>query len=198
MDLVLGTTNEGKIKEIKTLLRNLKINFLSLAEIGFTKEIEEDGNSYRRNAVKKALEICRYCHLPVLAEDSGLEVEYLKGAPGIYSARLAPTDEERNKKILSLLKGVPANKRTAYFISVVALALPDQRVITKKGTCRGIIAFEPRGSGGFGFDPIFIIPAYRKTLGELGEEIKNKISHRARALEKMKLALERLIKKDGA
>lgn len=193
MDLVIGTYNSGKIKEIKILLQNLDINFLSLKDVKISKKIDENGDSYKKNAIKKAVEICELCDKMVLAEDSGLEVDFLDGKPGIYSARLASNDEKRNNKILELLKEIPFEKRKARFISVIALAQPDKKIITRTGICQGFIATEPRGIHGFGFDPIFIVPKYNKTLGELGSEIKNKISHRAQSLKKIKIVLEKIL-----
>ncbi|MFH1613119.1 MAG: RdgB/HAM1 family non-canonical purine NTP pyrophosphatase [bacterium] len=193
MNLVIGTYNFGKIKEIENLLQNLDINFFSLKDVNVNKKIDENGNSYKENAIKKALEICKLCNKTVLAEDSGLEVDFLNGEPGIYSARLASDDEKRNNKILEFLKKVPFEKRKARFVSVVALAQPNKKVITRTGICKGFIATEIQGTHGFGFDPIFIIPKYNKSFGELGSEIKNKISHRAQSLMKIKIVLEKIL-----
>ncbi|MCL6634892.1 MAG: XTP/dITP diphosphatase [Peptococcaceae bacterium] len=185
MKLVLATNNRGKIREISEMLAPHGIEIVSLDEFPGLGEIEEDGETFEENAVKKALAICEQTGLTALADDSGLEVDYLDGAPGVRSARFAgekKNDEANNRKLLELLNGVPPEQRTARFRCVAAIAVPGGRVYTAEGACEGLIAFEPRGSGGFGYDPLFFLPGYGKTFAELDLETKNKISHRGRAL----------------
>lgn len=185
MRLVLATKNRGKIREISELLAPLEIEILTLDDFPEIGEIEEDGDSFRENAVKKASAVCEKTGLITLADDSGLEVDYLDGAPGVISSRFAGEerdDEANNKKLLELMSGVPAKQRAARFRCVMAVAVPDGWVYTTEGTCEGVIAEEPRGEGGFGYDPLFYLPEYGKTFAELDLETKNKISHRARAL----------------
>ena len=197
VEVVIASRNYNKIKEIKEILirltsagsasagsEGLDIKFLSLKDFPSLPEIEEDGNSFSENALKKARETVKYTGKLTLAEDSGIEVDYLKGAPGILSARFASTDRKRNLKLLKLLEGVPVSKRKARFRSCVALAKPGGWTRVVEGSCRGRISFKPRGNYGFGYDPIFIVPKYNKTFGELGYPLKNRISHRARALQK--------------
>ncbi|MCD5390281.1 RdgB/HAM1 family non-canonical purine NTP pyrophosphatase [candidate division NPL-UPA2 bacterium] len=193
VEVVIASRNYNKVREIKEILTRLtsagsgglNIKLLSLKSFPGLPKIEEDGNSFRENALKKAQEIAKWTGKLTLAEDSGIEVDYLKGAPGIFSARFAPTDRKRNLKLLKLLEGVPASKRKARFRSCVALVNPQGQAKVVEGSCRGRISFKPRGSYGFGYDSIFIVPKYNKTFGELGYPLKNKISHRARAIQKM-------------
>lgn len=185
MRLVLATKNRGKIREISELLAPLEIEILTLDDFPEIGEIKEDGDSFRENAVKKASAVCEQTGLITLADDSGLEVDYLDGAPGVISSRFAGEerdDEANNKKLLELMSGVPAKQRAARFRCVMAVAVPDGWVYTTEGACEGVIAEEPRGEGGFGYDPLFYLPEYGKTFAELDLETKNKISHRARAL----------------
>lgn len=150
-------------------------------------EVEEDGATFEQNAVKKARFAAAATCLWALADDSGLEVDYLGGAPGVFSARFAGRggdDRANNEKLLRLLEGVPLERRTARFRCVVAVASPGGEVYTAEGTCAGVIAFAPRGSGGFGYDPLFYVPHLGKTFAELEPEVKNAVSHRAKALEK--------------
>jgi XTP/dITP diphosphohydrolase len=196
VEVVVASRNRHKVREIKKILKGLKIKFLSLENFPGLPEVEEDGNSFKENALKKAREIARLTGKLTLAEDSGIEVDYLKGAPGILSARFAPTDKKRNLKLLKLLEGVPASKRRAGFRSSVALVNPRGWKKVVEGSCRGRISFKQRGNQGFGYDPLFIVPRYKKTFGELGYPLKNKLSHRARALEKARKILENLLAKD--
>ena len=199
IDLVVATKNRNKVEEIRELLKDLPVKVISLEEGGWSKqEIVEDGKSFRENAIKKAYTVAKITGKLTLADDSGLEVDALDGQPGIYSARFAGedvTDRENNLKLLRLLKDVTKEGRTAQFRCVIAIAQDPEKVEVVEGTCRGIIGFEEQGNSGFGYDPLFIYPDYNKTFAELGPEIKNKISHRARALEKAKLILERIILK---
>ncbi len=157
----------------------------------------ETGSSFAENAAAKAEEVARLTQLPALADDSGLEVAALAGRPGIYSARYAldrtapkaPTDEDNWRKLLEELRDVPEDKRQARFVCEIALALPDGRLLTARGECAGLIATAPRGTEGFGYDPVFYVPEYGATMAELGPLVKNQISHRARALAAFKQIL---------
>lgn len=185
MKLVLATNNKGKLREMSEILAPHGIEVVSLDEFKDIGDIEEDGDTFRENAIKKAAVTCEQTGLMALADDSGLEVDFLDGAPGVHSARFAgeeKDDDANNKKLLELLAGVPEERRTARFRCVIAVAVPGGWVYTAEGTCEGVIAGELRGDGGFGYDPLFYLPEYGKTFGELEPETKNKISHRARAL----------------
>ncbi|NLO89087.1 MAG: XTP/dITP diphosphatase [Clostridia bacterium] len=191
--LVIASRNKGKISELKELLRGQNFEILSLDDLPHIPEIEETGNSFKENALIKARITAQKTGFLTLADDSGLEVDALDGSPGIYSSRFAgpeKDDEANNKKLLSLLEGVPTEKRTARFRCVVAAVDPQGIEITTEGVCEGRIGFEPRGSYGFGYDPIFIVEEYGLTMAELKPEIKNKISHRAKALAKMATILK--------
>ena len=185
MKLVLATRNRGKIKEIQDILKDLHLEILSCWDFQDLPHITEDGETFRENAIKKAESVSRQTGFPSLADDSGLEIEALRGKPGIYSSRFAGpegNDTQNVEKVLRLMRNVPMDQRQARFRCVMALALPHEVTQTVEGRCDGLIALEPKGSTGFGYDPIFIIPAYGKTFAELGEGVKNKISHRAQAL----------------
>jgi len=189
IDLVIATRNKKKLREIRELLADLDFNVLSIGDFDEIPEVEEDGDTFEKNARKKAVEVARVTGRLTLADDSGLEIDYLGGRPGVHSARFAgenATDEDRNEKALKLLKGVPEPERAARFRCAIAIASPDEQVEIVLGTCEGEIASEPRGSAGFGYDPLFIVPEYGKTYAELGQEKKNQISHRALALKKAK------------
>ena len=199
MKLVLATRNKGKIAEIKEILADFQaIELLSLADFPDLPKIEETGTTFKENAILKAKTIAKLTGYLTLADDSGLTVEYLNGAPGVYSARYAgenATDAENNAKLLKALEGVPWEKRKAAFVCVIALCWPQGECYTCEGRCEGIIALEPKGNYGFGYDPLFYVPAYGKTMAELGPEIKNQISHRAMALKGLKPLLEKILKK---
>ena len=187
MEIVVATKNKGKIKEIKEVLKGIDAEILSIDEIGLEIEVEEDGRTYSENAAKKAVEVAKRTRKTALADDSGLEIDALNGKPGINSSRFAGVDaddRERNLKILEMMKDVPHEKRGARFRCVIAIAEPNGKSYTCEGVCEGEIAESIRGDKGFGYDPIFIIPEYGKTFGELGPEVKDKISHRAKALKK--------------
>ncbi|MCK4261620.1 RdgB/HAM1 family non-canonical purine NTP pyrophosphatase [bacterium] len=192
VEVVIASRNYNKIREVKEILKGLDIKFLSLKNFADFPKTEEDGNTFNENALKKAREMAKWTGRLTLAEDSGIEVDCLGGAPGVLSARFASTDRKRNLKLLKLLEGVPLSKRKARFRSAVALANPKGWTRVVGGSCRGRISFKPRGNSGFGYDPIFIIPKYNKTFGELGYPLKNKLSHRARALQKTRKILESL------
>jgi XTP/dITP diphosphohydrolase len=186
LKVVLATRNEGKVREIADILSPHGFEVVSLREFGEIGEIAEDGSTFKENAMIKATVVAEHTGLPALADDSGLEVDALDGAPGIFSSRFAgeeKDDQANNRKLLDLLSGTPVEQRTARFQCVVAIAEPDGWVHISEGTCEGVIAHEPCGQGGFGYDPLFYVPAYDKTFAELNPAIKNKISHRAKALE---------------
>ena len=185
MKMVLATKNKNKLKEVSEFLAPHGIEVVSLLEFPDLPEIEEYGETFKENAIIKATEACMFTGLMALADDSGLEVDCLEGLPGVYSSRFAGEDKDdaaNNKKLLELLEGVPAEQRAARFKCVMALATTECFVYTAEGACEGVIAEQPRGEGGFGYDPLFYLPEYGKTFAELDLEIKNKISHRARAL----------------
>lgn len=196
--IVVATTNRGKLREIEEFLAPLGLSVASLAEYPGFPEIEEDGASFEENAVKKAKLTAAFTGEIALADDSGLEVDYLGGAPGVRSARFAgepKNDAANNAKLLELLAGVPWEKRTARFRCVIAVATPDGEIATAEGTAEGYILTSPRGSGGFGYDPLFYFPEYGKTFAELPPEVKNQVSHRGRALAKIKEILAELLQK---
>ena len=185
LEILLATYNLGKVKEIKDILNNPKIKILTMKDFPNLPEVEEDGKTYQENAFKKASKISKYTGKICLADDSGLEIDYLKGEPGIYSSRWGNRDEERINKVLKLLENVSKNKRNAKFVCVVVLVFPDGKIYMVKEECKGSIAFNPKGKHGFGYDPIFLVTEYDKTFAELGDKIKNQISHRAKAMRKM-------------
>ncbi len=192
-ELIVATNNKGKLEEIKAILKDFSFRIRGLSEIGFEGDIEENGTTFLENSLIKAKTIANLYGKYVLADDSGLEVAYLGGKPGVFSARFAgnnATDEENNKKLLRELEGVPRENRKAAFRCVMSLASPDGRWVASVGSCRGEITFEPRGTHGFGYDPIFFIPQLNKTMAEIPLEVKNTLSHRAKALERMKSLIE--------
>jgi XTP/dITP diphosphohydrolase len=184
MKLVIATHNAGKKREYDHLLKGLGLEMSSLDDLGIEQDVEETGTTFAENALVKARFYCRISGLPTLADDSGLEVDALHGAPGVYSARYAgedASDEDRYRLLLAHLAQVPQEKRTARFRCVIAIVWPDGRECTVEGACEGTIAHEPKGQNGFGYDPVFFVPAYGATMAELSPGIKNAISHRARA-----------------
>jgi len=193
----MATRNAGKIRELEALLADSGVRLLSLADFPHLPEIPEEGATFAENAAAKALAVARLTGHPALADDSGLMVDALGGAPGVFSARYAkartaprpPTDADNWGKLLDELKNVPWNERGAHFVCELALATPDGRLLTARGECAGVIAMEPQGDTGFGYDPVFWVPEYAATMAQLGPEIKNKISHRARALAAFKTLL---------
>lgn len=189
---VVATKNKGKLKEIAEILKGLSYEVVSMEDVGVSNDIEEYGSTFEENALIKAREVAALTGEMVMADDSGLEVDYLNGAPGIYSARYAgegATDTDRNQKLLGELENVPQEKRTARFVSAIAVVFPDGRNFIVRGTCDGIIGLEPWGDHGFGYDPLFFMPEYGMTVAEMEPALKNKVSHRANALQQM---LERL------
>ena len=186
--LLLGTRNPGKVKEIRSILEDSGWSFSSLREFENVESPEENGETYSDNAIVKARFYAVATRLHALADDSGLEVEALAGAPGVFSARYAgenASDTERRKLLLSELAKTGNKDRRARFVSVVAIASPEGTILNlSEGICEGIITSVPRGTGGFGYDPLFIPDGYNQTFAELPENVKNSISHRARALMK--------------
>ena len=181
------------MKEIREILGRPGLTILSQKEAGITSDAEENGTTFEANALIKARAVAAQTDALVLADDSGLEIDYLNGEPGVYSARYMGEDTPytiKNQKILDLLAGVPEDKRTARFVCVIAAVLPDGREFTTKGTIEGIIGYESRGEGGFGYDPIFFVPEFGCSTAELTMEQKNKISHRGKALRAMKEVLK--------
>ncbi|MFA9466146.1 MAG: XTP/dITP diphosphatase [Velocimicrobium sp.] len=190
--LIFATTNEGKMKEIRMILAELDYEIVSLNELNLDITIDENGTTFEENAIIKAKTIMQKTNELVIADDSGLEIDYLEKAPGVYSARYMgehTSYEKKNQHILNLLKEVPKDKRTARFVSVIACAFPNGKICTTRGTMEGLIGYEVEGKNGFGYDPIFVVPEYGCTTAELSPQIKNTISHRGKALEKMKCIL---------
>ena len=188
MDLVIATSNQHKLKEFKAILKGFPLTILSLKDFPDIPAVVEDGKSFYENALKKALTVARHTDKITVADDSGIEVDALDGKPGVYSARFAgedATDEANNTKLLKELEGVSSDKRGACFTCVLVIAQPDGETAFVEGACRGTIIHEARGEYGFGYDPLFLVPEYDKTFSEITPEEKNKISHRARALEKL-------------
>ncbi|MBI5695100.1 MAG: XTP/dITP diphosphatase [Nitrospirae bacterium] len=192
MKLVLATTNKGKLKEITALLSGLGVEVKGLSDFPGCPEVVEDGKTFRENALKKAREVAAFTGLPALADDSGLEVDALDGAPGVYSARFSGKDADdgkNNRKLLKLLKDTPQAGRGCRFVCVLAFAGPPGSGIREKvlrGEVKGRVAHEPRGPHGFGYDPLFYYHPARKTFAEMGPEAKNRVSHRGRALKKFR------------
>jgi XTP/dITP diphosphohydrolase len=196
--LVLGTRNRKKREEIVEILSDLGLEFGDLTQWPDLPEVEEDGTTFEQNARKKASEVARALRQWVLGEDSGLVVPALNGRPGVYSARYAGRqgdDAANNARLLAELAPLPDSSRAAYYVCTAALADPngDVQAITE-GRCHGVITREPRGTGGFGYDPLFLIPEYHRTFGELSPRVKHALSHRARALSKLRPALRRLVR----
>jgi XTP/dITP diphosphohydrolase len=190
--LLLATNNTGKVKEYRSLLEGIQFDLATPKELGITTAVEETGDTYRENAQLKACVLAAQSGLLTLADDSGIEVDALHGAPGVISARYAgenASDSERVSFLLAKLKDVPQEERMARFYCVIAVAHPDGKVYFCEGECKGMITFEPSGANGFGYDPIFYLPEYGKTMAELPADVKNRISHRARAAQKAKLLL---------
>lgn len=194
--IIFATGNQGKMHEIRQILGDMDLEVVSMKEAGIDIDIVEDGTTFEENAIIKAKAVAAYTDAIVLADDSGLEIEYLNNEPGIYSARYMGADTPysvKNQNFIDRLKGVPDEKRTARFVCVIAAAMPDGEIFTTKGVIEGRIAEEEKGENGFGFDPIFYVPEYGCTTAQLSEEQKNAISHRGKALEAMKEELRKRI-----
>lgn len=199
IELVLATRNEHKTREIREILGGLPVRILNLEEAGSFPEVVEDGRSFEENAVKKAMTIARASGMISMADDSGLVVDALDGQPGVFSARFAglhATDAENNAKLLALLDGIGLPERKARFICCVAICDPRGQCTTVQGSCEGHIALQASGSGGFGYDPLFVPNGHSQSFAELPAEVKNAISHRGRALLQVRQALEELITVD--
>ena len=202
LKILVATTNPGKLKEISEML-DFDIEWLSLADFPNAKEVHEDGETFAENARKKALGYAKQTGLWTLADDSGLVIDALDGAPGVKSARFSGEndknrgllDHKNMQKVLKLLENVPAEKRTARFVCCLCLASPQEVLIETKGKVEGIIAGKEAGSSGFGYDPIFFVPSLNKTVAQLQSVEKNKISHRGQAVQKLRPLLEDLLKK---
>lgn len=194
--IVVATRNTGKVREIAELLIDLPYRFINLLDMPEIPEVVEDGDTFEANAVKKAVETARAAGMWALADDSGLEVDALGGRPGVYSARFSgenATDESNRQLLLELLKDIPLDRRSARFVCVIAIASPKGDVRTVRGNCEGRISFAPRGSSGFGYDPLFEVPEFSwMTFAEIEEFQKNSISHRGRALQAAKEILKDL------
>lgn len=199
MKIVFATGNAGKMREIRAILADLNMEIFSMKEVGVVAEAEENGTTFMENAVIKAKDIAgKVEEAIVMADDSGLVVDALNGEPGIYSARYMGEDTSyriKNANIISRLDGVPVEKRTARFACAIAAVMPDGTVLTTEGAIEGYIGYEERGEGGFGYDPIFMVPELGCSTAELTDEEKNAISHRGRALEAMKVKLQEVLRK---
>lgn len=192
--VIFATKNKGKIREIQAVLGD-SYEVITMEEAGINTDIDETGTTFEENAAIKAETVRDLCGEIVLADDSGLEIDYLNGEPGIYSARYMGHDTSydiKNKNLIDRLEGVPDEKRTARFVCAVAAAFPDKPTIVVRGTMEGIIGHEIKGENGFGYDPIFFLPEYGMTSAELSPEEKNKISHRGKALRAIKEKLEEM------
>lgn len=195
--IIFATGNEDKMREIRMILGDMDAEILSMKEAGITADIVEDGASFEENARIKACAVARNTDAIVLADDSGLEIDYLNGEPGIYSARYMGEDTSyhiKNKNLIDRLSGVPEEKRTARFVCAIAAVFPDGTCLTTRGVMEGRIGYSESGSNGFGYDPIFILPEYGCTTADLDPDTKNRESHRGKALRAMKAELQRKIK----
>jgi XTP/dITP diphosphohydrolase len=194
LTLVLATSNPGKTAEIRDMLADFPVNIKNLADFGPIPPVEEDGETFDENAYKKASFVSKVLGLPALADDSGIVVEALGGAPGVYSARYAggnATDEQRYTKLLQEMKG--QTNRKAAFECVISIAVPPGSALTYEGRCEGLIAEEPAGTGGFGYDPIFYYPPLKKTFGQLTREEKSRVSHRGKALQELREEFDKVL-----
>ena len=196
MKLVLATQNQGKVREIGEILKDEnRIELLSLRHYPEAPDVDEDGKTYEDNAIKKAAVLAEYTGHLTIGDDSGLAVDALDGAPGVHSARYAgehASDQDRIAKLLDALQNIPDDRRSGRFICAVAIAEPLAQVQVVRGVCEGQIIRAPRGESGFGYDPVFVPVGYDQTFAELGDEIKNQISHRAKALEKARKLLRQM------
>ena len=196
MRFVLATHNPGKLREMGEILKDFGIEVVSPRDLGITVDVEETGTTFAENAMLKAKAICKEANLPAIADDSGLCVDALDGAPGVYSARYGGEgldDKGRYMLLLSSLRGAPT--RAAHFACAVACAFPNGDTLTAEGRCDGSIAYAPLGEGGFGYDPVFLLPGTGKTFGQLTQEEKSAVSHRGRALKDFAGKLEAYLKK---
>lgn len=190
--IIFATGNAGKMKEIQMIMSDLDVEVVSMKDAGINIDIDENGTTFEENALIKARAVMQECNMITLADDSGLEVDYLNKEPGVYSARYMGEDTSydiKNRSIIDRLEGVTGNDRSARFVCVIAAALPDGRTLTTRGTIEGLIGYEQKGENGFGYDPIVYVPEYDATTAELSMEVKNSISHRGKALAAMKAKL---------
>ena len=200
LEIVVATRNKDKAKEIKKILKDLKVKILTLDNFKRLPQVVEDKKTFKENASKKARAVSKLSKRLTIADDSGLEVEALNGRPGVKSSRFAggkASYSENNAKLLRMLEGLPLARRKARFVCVISIAKDGRVLGMAKGTCSGRIGFELRGKSGFGYDPLFIAPKYGKTFAELGPKVKNRISHRYRALKKTEKILKKLLKDYG-
>jgi XTP/dITP diphosphohydrolase len=198
-ELIVATKNKKKLEEIKEILKDLDLKILSLADYPKVPRIIENGSTFRENAVKKAVKIASFTRKLTLGEDSGICVDALSGEPGVYSSRFSgkcKNDLKNNLKLLELLRDSPLKKRKAHYFCSVALADKDGLISVQEGKCFGFIGRELKGHFGFGYDPLFIIPKYKKTFGQLSARIKHKMSHRFLALKKIKIPLATYLKRN--
>jgi XTP/dITP diphosphohydrolase len=195
--ILIATRNRKKLREIKEILSDLPIEFIPLGRFPKLPILQEDGSTYKENATKKALFYAGLTGLWALADDSGIEVDALGGRPGIFSSTYAgpdASDEENNQKLLKELGDTPLEKRTARYRAAIVFASPEGKKYSAQASCEGLIGKTPRGRSGFGYDPLFIVPRYHKTFSQLGMKIKNTISHRAKALRKIKKILQKFLR----
>ena len=195
--IIFATGNEGKMREVRMILAGMGMTVVSMKEAGVRADIVEDGKTFEENAVIKAKAVMEVTGQIAMADDSGLVIDYLNGEPGIYSARYMGEDTSydiKNQNLIDRLEGVAEEKRTARFVCAIACALPDGTVLTSEGTMEGIIGYESRGKNGFGYDPVFYLPEYGCSSAELTPEKKNELSHRGKALRKMREKLEAHLK----
>ena len=188
-EIILASSNQGKMRELREITEGMDIRIIPLSETGFTQEIEENGSTFAENATIKAETVSNALQKPVLADDSGLEIDYLDKQPGIYSARFLGRDtpySEKNRIILEKLRDAKEQERTARFVCAMALAVPGEKTIVTQATMEGQIAYESKGENGFGYDPIFFLPEYGMTSAQISPAQKNEISHRGNALRMMK------------
>jgi len=193
--LLIATRNPGKLREYEQLLAGLPLSLTYLDKEGITHEVEETGESFSENAIRKAQQYARISGLLTLADDSGLEVDVLGGEPGVHSARYAgpkADDADRYRLLLERMQGVPWEGRGARFRCAIAIAEPGGKTYTAEGTCEGMIALAPQGDYGFGYDPVFYLPEHHRTMAQLSPEMKNRISHRARAAQEIRSTLEKI------
>ena len=194
--IIFATKNQGKVKEIKEIMAGFGGEIRTLKEEGIDVDIEENGSTFEENAIIKAKAICELTGCVAMADDSGLEVDYMDKAPGVFSARFMGEDTPysvKNATIIKNLENAKGDERSARFVCVVATAFPDGKVLTAKGTVEGLIDYEEKGDNGFGYDPIFYVPEYEKTTAQMDSELKNRISHRGKALR----AMQEILKNEG-
>lgn len=195
MKILVASNNKSKIKELNAILGELGVECVSLSDMGINADVEETGSTFFENAKIKADAFYKIAKIPTISDDSGLEVDFLNGEPGVFSARYAGehgNDDKNNQKLLENLKNVPEDKRTARFKSVVCLVLDENNFISAEGSVEGIILNEARGQNGFGYDPLFFSPLLNKTFAEATAEEKNAISHRGNAIRSLKKKLEQI------